>query len=98
MSLRKKLLASFGVMVALILVISGGAIFATADLNAELDRAANVTARRQRLNGDLSITAAQMASVERAAMLAMIVGDKPHVSSYLQQFQEANDRLRKSLA
>jgi hypothetical protein len=42
MNLTKKLLIGFGAMVALVLLMSVGALMEVRDLNVDLDRAANV--------------------------------------------------------
>jgi methyl-accepting chemotaxis protein len=97
MSLRKKLLISFGVMLSLILLISAGALVATADLSKELDRAANVTGRRQHLDAELSVAAAEMASLEQGSVLSAIVGDKSRSGTYLAEYQQQEQRLKKAL-
>ena len=51
MSLTKKLLGAFGLMLALVLILSAGALLVTRSLNRDLDRAAKVTARKQYLAG-----------------------------------------------
>ena len=46
MSLTRKLLTGFGVMLALCLIISAAALIITRDLSGDLAHAATVTARR----------------------------------------------------
>jgi methyl-accepting chemotaxis protein len=98
MSIGKKLLISFGVMLSLIFVIGVGAMIVVGDLNADLDRAANVTARRQHLDGDLSLAAAEMTSHERGCVLAAIVGDKAKSADYLEKFGTVQQRMQQDLA
>ncbi len=97
MSIGKKLLISFGVMLLLVFVIGGGAMVVVADLNADLERAANVTGRTQHLDGDLSLAATEMTSFERGCVLAAIVGDKTKASDYLEKFQAVQQRLQQDL-
>ena len=51
MSLTGKLMGGFGAMLTLVLLLTGGTLLVTRDLNIDLDRAANVTARKQYLAG-----------------------------------------------
>ncbi len=98
MSIGRKLMISFGVMLALIFLIGGGAMLVVGDLNGDLDRAANVTARRQYLDGDLSASAAEMTSLERGCVLAAIVGDKNKSAGHLERFQTVQQRMQQDLA
>ena len=97
MSIGKKLLISFGVMLSLIFVMGGGALVVIGDLDSDLDQAANVTARRQHLDGDLSLSAAEMTSLERGCALAAIVGDKTKSADYLERFHVVQERLHQDL-
>ena len=67
MSLARKLLIGFGVMVGLCAILSVGALVVIGDLNRDLDRAANVTARQQYLAGRVSAAASEMAGLERGS-------------------------------
>ena len=49
MSLSRKLLSGFAAMIALVFVLSCGALIVISELNGDLDRAANVTARKEYL-------------------------------------------------
>src|SRR4051812_35685567 len=98
MTLGKKLLGGFGVMLGLVLVLSGAALVALRNLNDDLDRAANVTARKQYLAGGVNASASEMASLARGSVLASVVGDKAHSDSYLQQFVAPQEQLRKAIA
>jgi methyl-accepting chemotaxis protein len=86
MSLTKKLLGGFGVMLALILVLSAAALIVTRDLNADLERAANVTAQAQYLAGDVNAATSELTSLERGAVLAAMLGDAGHSADYQQKF------------
>src|SRR5438270_460369 len=98
MSFGRKLLSGFGAMIVLLLVLSGATLLVIADLNGALDRAAGVTARNQYLAGDIHASASDMTSLERGAVLAVMLADKAHSDAYLLQFQEAQSRLQRDLA
>src|SRR3954451_24829823 len=98
MTLGKKLLGGFGVMLELVLLLSAGALVALRNLNDDLDRAANVTARKQYLAGGVNASASEMASLARGSVLASVVGDKAHSDSYMQQFGAPQDLLQRAIA
>jgi methyl-accepting chemotaxis protein/methyl-accepting chemotaxis protein-1 (serine sensor receptor) len=98
MSLGKKLLTGCGVMLALVLLLGAGALVVTRDLSGDLDRAANVTARKQYLAGDGNAAAAEMASFERGSVLSAVLGDKARSEEYQQRFRARAGGLQKSLA
>jgi len=97
MSLKTKLLAGFGGMIALVVILSAACLMMIGDLNSALDRAANVTARKQYFAGVVNAAAAEMGSLERGSVLAATLNDKAHASAYRQQFQDAQERLNSSL-
>ena len=86
MSLRKKMIGGFGLMLGLVLVLDTAALLSIRGLNQDLDRATHVTARRQYLAGGAKAAASEMNSLARASMLAAVVGDKVHSDAYQQQF------------
>src|ERR1017187_6146282 len=98
MNLSRKLLGGFAAMIALVFVLSGGALVVIAELNADLDKAANVTARKEYLAGDVSSAAWEMTSMERGGVLAAVLGDKSLSEASQRQFQSPALRLRKGLA
>ena len=97
MSLRKKLLSGFSVMLALVIVLSAACLWITRDLRGDLDRAVNFTARQQYLAGEINSAAAEMTSIERASVLAAVLGQAGAAAAYQQQFQQPADRLQKAL-
>src|SRR5215467_9526278 len=98
MSLGKKLLSGFGAMLALVLLNSAGALFVTRDLNEGLKRAANITARKQYLAGDVKAATAELASAERGAVMSDMISDTLRSEKYRQQFTDRAVSLRKTLA
>ena len=98
MSVSKKLLSSFGAMLALVLVLGACAFFVTRDLSGDLDRAVNGTGHQQYLTGMINAGASEMASCERAGVLAAVLGDKARAEEAQQRFRAAADGLQKCLA
>src|SRR6185369_2042757 len=98
MTLGRKLLGGFGVMLGLVLLLSAAALVSLRNVNEDLDRAAKVTARKQYLAGGVNAAASEMASLERGSVLASVVGDKQHADGYQQQFGDSQERLQKALA
>src|SRR5215469_601974 len=98
MNLRRKLLAGYGVMLGLLLLLGVAALFSLHNLNGDLDRATRVTARKQFLAGGVNAAASEMTSLERGSVLAAVVGNKAHSESYQQQFKEPQQHLQDSVA
>ncbi|HEX8986054.1 MAG TPA: methyl-accepting chemotaxis protein [Bryobacteraceae bacterium] len=98
MSLGRKLLSGFGVMLGLVLLLSATAGWVTRELNQDLDRTANLTAREQYLAGEVNAATSEMASFERGNVLSAVLGDKPHSEEYQQRFRTRADSLTKTLA
>jgi hypothetical protein len=85
--LGKKLLSGLGAMLALVFLTSDEALVVTRNLNEDLRRAANVTARKQYLAGEVSAATAEMASCERGNVLADMLSDKAQTKQYQQSFR-----------
>jgi len=98
MSLTRKLLSGFGVMLALVLLISTASLVITRDLSRDLERAANITARSQYLAGEVDTAASDMIGSERAAVLAAVLGDKGRAAECLQSFAKTATGLQSALA
>ena len=98
MSLTRKLLTGFGVMLTLVIVLSAAALIATRALNSDLERAANVTARKQYLAGDVNAATSELTSLERGAVLSAMLGDSAHSAEYQRQFKERAASLAPELA
>ena len=98
MSLTRKLLLSFGTMMGLVLLLGAGALLVTRNLNHDLDRAANVTARQQYLAGEVSAATSELTSLERGVVLAAMLGDTAHAGDYEKKFRARAESLRKALS
>jgi hypothetical protein len=69
-------------MLALVFPTSGGALLVSHNLNEDLKRAANATARQQYLAGEVSAATTEMASCERGNVLADMLSDKAQAEQY----------------
>ena len=98
MSLTRKLLGSFGVMLTLSLLLSATALYITGDLSGELERAANVTARKQYLAGEVHAQTENITALELGFVLQAVIGEKAEADEYDRQFDLPASRLRKALA
>jgi methyl-accepting chemotaxis protein/methyl-accepting chemotaxis protein-1 (serine sensor receptor) len=98
MSLTKKLVVSFAAMLGLVVLLGVGGLLVSHDLSADLERAANVTARQQYLAGQVSAGAAELTSLERGSVLAAMLADAAHLQAYQQAFSQHAENLRKSLS
>ncbi len=97
MNLTKKLTIGFGAIVGAVLLLSGVAGIVVHDLNGEIDRTANVIARQQYLAGQVNAMASSLANMERAVVLAGMLGDRSHLDESLARFQNDGNTLKKSL-
>lgn len=97
MSLSKKLLSGFALMLALVIVLSGACVWITLGLKGDLDRAVNFTGRQRYLASTINTSVMEMASLERASVLGAVLGQLSNAAAYQQQFQQPADRLRKAL-
>jgi methyl-accepting chemotaxis protein/methyl-accepting chemotaxis protein-1 (serine sensor receptor) len=87
-------MGGFSLMLGLVLGLDITALLSIRALNADLERATQVTGRRQYLAGTVKAGAMEMNSLARASMLAAVVGDKPHCEAYQQQFAGPLKALR----
>ena len=85
-------------MLALVLLNSAGTLFVTHDLNDDLKRAADITARKQYLAGDVRAATAELANYERGVVLSDMISDAARSEKYRQQFTDRAVSLRKTLA
>jgi methyl-accepting chemotaxis protein/methyl-accepting chemotaxis protein-1 (serine sensor receptor) len=90
-------MGGFGVMLGLMLLISGAALVVIGSLGNDLEHAAKVIARGQYLAGKVGGATAAMANSEHAATLAAVLGKKEEVSAHAKQFREQAGILSSSL-
>ena len=97
MNLTKKIGIGFATMLGLVVVISAVASWVVRDLNADLQRAAEVTAREQYLAGRVSRETAHMGGLESSGVLSAVLGDKAHSDQALDDFQQRAQSLNAAL-
>jgi methyl-accepting chemotaxis protein len=93
MSFSKKLYGGFGLMLALLVLLSIVASVVVRDLNADLDRAANVTARQQYLAGEINAAALGLANSARGSVLSAVLGNLPQSQEHLARFHSLSKEL-----
>ena len=97
MSLTRKLLTAFAGMSGLLVLLAVACLLMTRTLNSDLDKAANVTARRQYLAGQVATLAGEMAGTERGSVLSAVLGDKTRSDESQRDFRRQSDQLQKAL-
>ncbi|MGA2115366.1 MAG: methyl-accepting chemotaxis protein [Bryobacteraceae bacterium] len=97
MSLTRKLLIGFAVMLGLSLLSVGSAVLIVHSLNADLEHAANGVARNQYLAGKVATAASEMTSLGRATALSAVLGDQSRANQNLSEFQTQDQALRAAL-
>jgi Sec-independent protein translocase protein TatA len=98
MTIGKKLLTAFGAMLGMALILGGIAQHAMEGLNQDLNRAVNVTARRQFLAGEIGGATREMEGLERGIALSLILQQANRSAAYQQQFDAASSRLTRALS
>jgi methyl-accepting chemotaxis protein len=98
MSFSKKLYGGFGVMLALLLLLGIVASVVVRGLNADLDRAANVTARQQYLAGEINAAARGLANAARGSVLSAVLGNQPQSQQNLARFRTLYGELDQAIA
>lgn len=97
MSLTRKIGSGFATMLGLALVIGVVAAIVIRDLNHDLGRATNVTARQQYLAGRVSGDTARMGALESSGVLDLVLGNKTRSDQSLEAFQQRSESLSSTL-
>jgi methyl-accepting chemotaxis protein len=97
MTLTKKLLGGFGLMLGIQIVCNVASFVVIRSSQTDLDRSINLIGRKRLLAAQVNTASMQMMSLERGSVLAAVVGDKAHSDSYQQDFQNPQQQLRRSL-
>ncbi len=97
MTLTKKLLGGFGLMLVTQVVCSVASFVMIRSSQNDLDQSINVIGRKRLLANQINASSTQMMSLERGSVLAAVVGDKAHSDSYQQEFHNPQQKLRGSL-
>ncbi len=97
MTLTKKLLGGFGLMLGIQIVCNVASFVVIRSSQNDLDRSINLIGRKRLLAAQVNTASMQMMSLERGSVLAAVVGDKAHSDAYQQDFQDPQQQLRQSL-
>ena len=97
MTIEKKLLMSFGAMLALTLVVSGVALLGSRSLGTQVDNLTKVEARKLFLAGEVNTVTSDFIAEERGILVRGLQKDQAKMDEYNQQFRESADRLKKRL-
>lgn len=97
MKIGTKLMASFSLMLALVLAIGAGGVSGTERLRAAMDRTVSVAARRTLLANQIAFETATMVGLERGIVLRSILQQTEAVEKHKQDFRDASARLEGAL-
>lgn len=97
MTIGKKLMGSFGVMLATAVVLSIGAFWLVQSLTSQLNSAVHVTARKQGLAGEIRSATADMLAAENSLVLGSILQRPAAVSQAKQDFRSQASHIEEAL-
>ncbi len=98
MSIGKKLISGFGVMLATSVALSIGAFWQVKNLAADLNEAVRVTARKEALAGEIQARTARMLALEQNLMLGSILQRPAMVSQAKEDFRAELSGTQKALS
>jgi methyl-accepting chemotaxis protein len=97
-SIGTKLLAGFGVMLAISLVLSAASLVQSRRLTKALEEAVNATAKKQKLAGEIRASSAEMLVSENGIVLGSVLQRAETVARSKQNFQAQFKQMRNALA
>ncbi len=92
-----KLGASFGCVLALVLIMGGAALQTSSKLGQELDRAVKVVARTELAAGEAASAAASMEASERAIAFALVLQQFDKAAAMKRSYEDGETRLAERL-
>jgi methyl-accepting chemotaxis protein len=98
MTIGKKLLGSFGVMLLTAVALSLGAFWQVRSLTGDLNSAVHITARKQALAGEIEASTAQMTIADESLLIGSILQRPAMVSQGKDQFRTEMARTQKALS
>ncbi len=98
MTIGKKLLGSFGVMLATAIALSLGAFWQVRSLTADLNNAVHVTARKQALAGEIEAATGQMTIADENLLIGSILQRPAMVTQGKDQFRAQMALTQRALA
>ncbi|MGH9627626.1 MAG: methyl-accepting chemotaxis protein [Bryobacteraceae bacterium] len=97
LTLGTKLMASFGALILLVLVVGITSLRVSSDLSSDLDNAVNVIAKMQLLAGQISTATSDMTALERGVAFSTVLQQPDKADAFKRQFQESELLVRKRL-
>ncbi len=98
MTIGKKLIGSYGVMLATSLALTVGAFWQVKSLTADLNNAVKVTARKQALAGQIQASTARMLASDENLMLGSILQRPPMVAQAKVEFRAVMQGTQRALS
>lgn len=97
MTIGKRLTLSFGVLIALTLLLSGSCFIVIGMLNSDLDRTVHTTGKSVELIGDLARGLAEIETAETGYILFSSLSDVSQTDNHRRKFQDAAARVDRAL-
>jgi methyl-accepting chemotaxis protein/methyl-accepting chemotaxis protein-1 (serine sensor receptor) len=98
MTIGKKLIGSFGVMLATSIALTVGAFWQVKSLTADLNNAVKVTARKQALAGQIQASTNRMLALDENLVLGSILQRPPMVTAAKDEFRSELSRTESELS
>ncbi|MGE5647629.1 MAG: methyl-accepting chemotaxis protein [Acidobacteriota bacterium] len=98
MTIGKKLFASFGALLALMLVLSYTSLNAIGVLGGHIDDVANRTAKKVLLAGEINTSVADMRAAVRSVVLSAALKDSRELEASRQAFRDSSKKIENTLA
>ncbi|MBC8164546.1 MAG: MCP four helix bundle domain-containing protein [Bryobacteraceae bacterium] len=96
-TIGKKLLASFGSIIALVVILGVVSLQINTTLRGELDRAVKITARRQLLAGKLSTAAEGMVAIDRGITFSLVLQQMDKAQAFRKDYEQEAGNVRRYL-
>ena len=98
MTIGKKLMLAFGLMMALIVGLGYSSLSSVGTLAGELDKAVNKTAKKTEMAGQMQSAVVEMRAGQRGLILFSMMKESAKAQSARQAFQGAVTRIEKVIA
>lgn len=97
MTIGKKLMLSFGALLALMLGLAYSSLSSTGTLSAELDTAVNKTAKKIEIAGQIQTAVSDMRVGQRGLILFSMLKDTPKIEMAREAFRTGSARIEKAM-
>lgn len=98
MKIGTKLMASFSVMMALVLALGFGGVASVERVRSAMDSTVNVAAKRTLLANQIATEAANIMALERGIVLRSILQQTQAMETHKQEYRDASSRVERALA